>query len=114
MRTQNFNCHIILSPTRVKKRKRMKKGNIYLSTRHGSGRSHCPCRGNLRTFDLHALHVGNTVTQRQCNALGLRADADVTAQLAIRVLLLLHGHVHQRIFAEHRPRVQVRRQEVGV
>jgi len=63
-----------------------------------------------RVYSGRSLDGSDAVTQRQRDALGLGPDADVTAQLAI--FLLLYRHVHKGIFAEHGSGVQVGCQEV--
>ena len=58
------------------------------------------------------LEEGDLVAEAKGDAAGLSANADEAADLVLAPHL--HAHVGQRVLAENRPRVQVRRQEARV
>jgi hypothetical protein len=53
----------------------------------------------LRQLTASLLLEGNLVSQAERNSLGLAPYSDVTAELAIS--LLLNANVHQSIFSKH-------------
>ena len=58
-------------------------------------------------------HNKEPVSQRESDALCLGANANVAAELAVAIFLLLHRHVHQSILTEHGASIQIGSQKVG-